>query len=50
MRILMMALLILFLNTLDASGNSFDAADVEKKLMETISTENIKQFINKVNQ
>jgi len=50
MRILMMALLILFLNTMNASGNSFDNVDVEKQLLETISAENINQFINKVNQ
>lgn len=50
MRILMMALLILLMNTLGVSGNSFDNGDIEKQLLETISTENINQFINRVNQ
>jgi len=50
MRILMMSLLILLFSTLSAAGNSFDNGDVEKQLLETISTENINQFINRANQ
>ncbi|MBP2625545.1 MAG: stage sporulation protein [Firmicutes bacterium] len=50
MRILMMILLILILNTLSVAGNSFDNVDVEKQLLEKISTNNINQFINRVNQ
>jgi len=50
MRILMMSLLILLFSTLNAAGNSFDNGDVEKQLLETISTENINQFINRANQ
>jgi len=50
MRILVMALLILLLNISNVAGHSFDHADVEKQLLETVSTENINQFINKVNQ
>jgi len=49
MRILMIVLLILLLNTLNVSGNSFDNVDIEKHILETISTENINQFIYKIN-
>jgi len=50
MRILMMALLILLISTLSVSGNSFDNTDVEKQLLETISADEINQFISRVNQ
>jgi len=50
MKILMIVLLIVFMNTLSVAGNSIDNVDVEKQLLETISTENVNQFINKVNQ
>ena len=50
MRILIMALVILLMTTLHVAGNSFDDADVEKKVMETISTEQINQFISRANQ
>jgi len=50
MKILIMALFILFTTTSSVAGNSFDNADIEKQLLETISTENINQFISKVNQ
>lgn len=50
MRILIITLLIVLLHTLSASANSLDHVDVEQELLESISTDSINQFINRVNQ
>ncbi len=49
MRIVMMVLLLLLTNTLGVAGNSFDAVEIEKELMEKISINEVNQFITKVN-
>lgn len=49
MRIVMMVLLLLLMNTLGVAGNSFDPVEIEKELMEKISINEVNQFITKVN-
>ena len=49
MRIVMMVLLLLLMNTLGVAGNSLDPVEIEKELMEKISINEVNQFITKVN-
>ncbi|WP_378955574.1 stage III sporulation protein AE [Pelosinus sp. sgz500959] len=50
MKIVMMVLFLLLMNTWSVAGNSFDHAEVENQLLETLSTDTINQFITRVNQ
>lgn len=50
MRILIMVLFLLLTNTLNALGNSFDHAEIEKQVLETISVDHVNQFIVRINQ
>lgn len=50
MRIIMMVFFLLWMNTWSVAGNSFDHTEVEKQLLERLSTDTVNQFITRVNQ
>ena len=50
MRILIMALFLLLTNSLHVTANSFDHAELEKQVFETISVDHINQFITQTNK
>lgn len=50
MRIIIMVLFLLLVNTWTAFSNSLDHSEAEKQVLETLSTDTVNQFITQINQ